>query len=152
MARMIKSPTLTTESELLQMPEDAYMNDAQLAFFRARLLRMRDELSARATEFATDVHGSECLPDPSDRATAEEELWREARLREREQIMMQKIGDALERIRTREYGYCERTGDPIGLPRLIARPTATTCIGIKERDERHEALRQDSRVADEAAS
>ncbi|HEX7381857.1 MAG TPA: TraR/DksA C4-type zinc finger protein [Nevskiaceae bacterium] len=146
MARMIRSPKLTSESELLKMPENAYMNDAQLAFFKARLLKMREELSTRAAEFATDVHGSEFLPDPSDRATAEEELWRDARLREREEVMMQKIGDALERIRTKDYGYCERTGDPIGLRRLLARPTATTCIGIKERDERHEALRSDRRV------
>ena len=81
--------------------------------------------------------------DPADRATAEEEHWLDLRLRERESLLLRKIDEALKRIVDREYGYCEKTGDPIGIPRLLARPTATVCVDIKGQDERVEAQYRD---------
>lgn len=139
MAGKQKVQAKLTEARLLRMSEKNYMNDAQLAFFRDRLLRMKAELASRAVEFAGDVRENEFLPDPNDRATLEEEMWRDARLREREAMMMRKIDAALERIRTKEYGYCEKTGEPIGLRRLLARPTASTAVTVKQLDERIEA-------------
>ena len=78
-----------------------------------------------------------------DRATAEEEHWLDLRLRERESLLLRKIDEALRRIAEKEFGYCEKTGDPIGIPRLLARPTATVCVDIKGQDERVEAQFRD---------
>ena len=125
------------------MPEDDYMNDAQTAFFRARLLEMRQEVLSREVDAKERLHQREVFADPADRATAEEEHWLDLRLRERESLLLRKIDEALKRIADREYGYCEKTGDPIGIPRLLARPTATVCVDIKGQDERVEAQYRD---------
>src|SRR3546814_20085606 len=76
------------------------------------------------------LHEREVFADPADRATAEEEHWLDLRLRERESLLLKKIDEALRRIEGNEYGYCEKTGDPIGIPRLLARHTATVCVEI----------------------
>lgn len=130
---------LVTEAQIRAMPASEYMSDGQLAFFKALLLvtrreilerqaRLRDELSASADSFA----------DVNDRATAEEERGIAMRLRERENLLLGKVEDSLRRIADGSYGYCEKTGDAIGIPRLLARPTATVCIDVKGRDERAE--------------
>ncbi len=120
------------------MPESAYMNDAQLEFFRLRLLRMREEVLARQTEVMAQLHEHEVYADPADRATAEEEHALALRLRERESILLRKIDDSMRRIKSKEFGYCVKTGEPIGIPRLLARPTASVCIHVKDRDEKVE--------------
>ena len=127
-----------TEAELLKMPESDYMNDQQLAFFRARLTEMRQEILERRAESLEQLHENEAHADPADRATAEEEHWLDLRLRERESMLLRKIDDALRRIRDKEYGYCVKTGEPIGIPRLLARPTATVCVDVKGQDEKVE--------------
>jgi DnaK suppressor protein len=132
-----------TEELLREMPEDDYMNDAQTAFFRARLLEMRLEVLSREVDAKERLHQREVFADPADRATAEEEHWLDLRLRERESLLLRKIDEALKRIADREYGYCEKTGDAIGIPRLLARPTATVCVDIKGQDERVEAQYRD---------
>lgn len=132
-----------TEELLRQMGEDDYMNDAQLTFFRERLLVMRQEVLAREIDAKERLNQREIFADPADRATAEEEHWLDLRLRERESLLLRKIDEALKRIVDREYGYCEKTGDPIGIPRLLARPTATVCVDIKGQDERVEAQYRD---------
>lgn len=132
-----------TEAFLREMPEDDYMNDAQTAFFRARLLEMRVEVLSREVDAKERLHQREVFADPADRATAEEEHWLDLRLRERESLLLRKIDEALKRIADREYGYCEKTGDAIGIPRLLARPTATVCVDIKGQDERVEAQYRD---------
>lgn len=132
-----------TEDYIRSMSEDDYMNDLQLGFFRKRLVQMRNEVLQREVDVKERLHEREVFADPADRATAEEEHWLDLRLRERESLLLKKIDDALRRIESKEYGWCEKTGDPIGIPRLLARPTATVCVDIKGQDERVEAQFRD---------
>lgn len=132
-----------SEEALKAMSDDEYMNDTQLEFFRRRLLQMRQEVLQREMDVKERLHEREMFADPADRATAEEEHWLDLRLRERESLLLHKIDDALRRIEAKEYGYCEKTGDPIGIPRLLARPTATVCVDVKGQDERVEAQYRD---------
>lgn len=134
---------LLTEDRIRKMSDKDYMNDAQLSFFRYRLLQMRSEVLAREVDVKERLHQREVFADPADRATAEEEHWLDLRLRERESLLLRKIDDALRRIADREFGYCEKTGDPIGIPRLLARPTATVCVDVKGQDERIESQFRD---------
>lgn len=136
-------PGPLTEETIREMDDDDYMNEAQLSFFRERLLQMRQEVLVREVDVKERLHQREVFADPADRATAEEEHWLDLRLRERESLLLRKIDEALKRIADREYGYCEKTGDPIGIPRLLARPTATVCVDIKGQDERVEAQYRD---------
>lgn len=131
---------LLTEAEILAMPEDDYMNPAQLAFFRDRLAKMRDELLENAASTGANLRENELVADPADRATVEEEHALELRVRDRERKLLKKIGEALQRIDDGEYGWCEETGDPIGIGRLLARPTATLSIDAQERRERTQKL------------
>ncbi|HRJ52544.1 MAG TPA: RNA polymerase-binding protein DksA [Candidatus Thiothrix moscowensis] len=117
-----------TEAELLAMPPDDYMNAQQLAFFHQRLLDMRQEILNRGEETMQSLRESELLPDPADQATLEEEHVLELRTRDRERKLLKKINEALERLDSGNYGYCEETGEPIGLLRLLARPTATLSL------------------------
>lgn len=134
---------LVTEIELRRMRDDDYMNNTQLEFFRQRLLQMRSEVVDREVDVKERLHQRESFADPADRATAEEEHWLDLRLRERESLLLRKIDDALRRIRDREYGYCEVTGEPIGIPRLLARPTATVCVDVKGQNEQIESQFRD---------
>ena len=131
---------LLTEAEILAMPEDDYMNPAQLEFFRVRLSRMRDELLENAASTGANLRENELVADPADRATVEEEHALELRVRDRERKLIKKIEEALGRIDEGEYGWCEETGDPIGIGRLLARPTATLSIDAQERRERTQKL------------
>jgi DnaK suppressor protein len=130
-----------TESDVRRMPESAYMNDQQLEFFRQRLLQMRSEVVEREVDVKERLHQRESFADPADRATAEEEHWLDLRLRE--SLLLRKIDDSLRRIRDREYGYCEVTGEPIGIPRLLARPTATVSVDVKGQNEQIESQFRD---------
>lgn len=131
---------LLTEAEILAMPEDDYMNPTQLAFFRDRLAKMRDELLENAASTGANLRENELVADPADRATVEEEHALELRVRDRERKLIKKIEEALGRIEEGEYGWCEETGDPIGIGRLLARPTATLSIDAQERRERTQKL------------
>lgn len=134
---------IPTEDQIRRAPDSAYMNDSQLAFFQERLLQMRSEVLARELDVKERLHQREVFADPADRASAEEEHWLDLRLRERESLLLKKIDDALRRIRDKEYGYCEKTGEAIGIARLLARPTATVCVDIKGQDERAESQYRD---------
>jgi DnaK suppressor protein len=129
------APRLLTEAELLKMPEADYMNAAQLAFFKDRLLKMKQELLDNAGLTSEHLRENDMVPDPADRATIEEEHALELRTRDRERKLMKKIDETLMRIEDGSYGWCEETGDPIGLPRLLARPTATLSIEAQQRRE-----------------
>ena len=131
---------LLTEAEILVMPEEDYMNPAQLEFFRLRLSKMRDELLENAASTGANLRENELVADPADRATVEEEHALELRVRDRERKLIKKIEEALGRISEGEYGWCEETGDPIGIGRLLARPTATLSIDAQERRERTQKL------------
>lgn len=132
-----------TEEQIRAMPEDAYMNDEQLRFFRQMLLQMREEVLVREVDVKERLNNRETFADPADRATAEEEHWLDLRLRERESLLLRKIDESLRRIVDREYGWCEETGEPIGIPRLLARPTATVCVDVKDQNEQIEAQYRD---------
>lgn len=127
-----------TDDDVRAMPESAYMNEVQLSFFRDKLIQMREEVLAREVDVKERLHQREIFADPADRASAEEEHWLDLRLRERESMLLRKIDGALRRIRDKDYGYCEKTGEPIGIPRLLARPTATVCVDIKGQTEKVE--------------
>ena len=126
---------IPTEAELLRMPVKDYMNEVQLAFFRNMLQILRDELMANAGETSEHLRETPSVPDPADRATIEEEHALELRTRDRERKLMKKIEQSLARIDAGDYGYCDETGEPIGLKRLLARPTATLSIEAQQRRE-----------------
>lgn len=126
---------LLTEEQVLKMSEDDYMNDAQLAFFRARLQQMEREILSNADETVEHLHDNVIVPDPADRATIEEEHALELRTRDRERKLLKKVQQAITRIDAGDYGWCEETGEPIGVPRLLARPTATLSLEAQQRRE-----------------
>ena len=125
-----------TEDELLAMPEGEYMNDKQLEFFRTRLQAQKDDLLSNAGETTEHLReDTSIVPDPADRATIEEEHALELRTRDRERKLLKKIAQSLARLDSGEYGYCDETGDPIGLAPLLARPTATLSLEAQQRRE-----------------
>jgi len=116
-------------------PEDDYMSARQLAFFRARLCAERDTLLGAARATTLHLQQFESTPDPADRASLEEDHTLELRVRDRERKLLHKIDEALARIDIRTYGWCDETGEPIGVARLIARPTASLTVEAQERRE-----------------
>jgi len=135
-----KVKRLLTEAELRAMPEADYMNEQQLEYFRAQLKRMEDELLANAGETTEHLRETVIVPDPADRATIEEEHALELRTRDRERKLLKKIQQSLARIESREYGWCEETGEAIGILRLLARPTATLSLEAQQRRELRQKL------------
>ena len=126
------------EAAVLAMPAGDYMNEAQLEFFRQRLLDLQAELQENSAETRTHLRETIATPDEADRATQEEEQVLEQRIRDRELKLLHKVEAALRRIDDGSYGFCEATGEPIGVGRLLARPTATLSIEEQERHERKE--------------
>jgi DnaK suppressor protein len=125
-----------SEAELLAMPDAEYMNEKQLDFFRARLAALKDDLLSNAGETTEHLReDTSIVPDPADRATIEEEHALELRTRDRERKLLKKISQSLARIEAGDYGYCDETGEPIGLGRLLARPTATLSLEAQQRRE-----------------
>jgi DnaK suppressor protein len=125
-----------SEAELLAMPDSEYMKDKQTDFFRTRLRAQRDDLLSNAGETTEHLReDTSIVPDPADRATIEEEHALELRTRDRERKLLKKIAQSLGRIESGEYGFCDETGEPIGLGRLIARPTATLSLEAQQRRE-----------------
>lgn len=131
---------LLTEEELLAMPESEYMSEAQLAFFRHRLKEIEKSLVDNADKTTENLRETQFVPDPADRATIEEEHALELRTRDRERKLLKKVQQALARIESGEYGWCEETGEPIGIPRLLARPTATLSLEAQQRREMRQKL------------
>jgi DnaK suppressor protein len=137
---VVNGKRLPTEEELLRMPDADYMNESQLAFFKHRLQGIERELLANADETTEHLRETVIVPDPADRATIEEEHALELRTRDRERKLLKKVQSALARIEAGEYGFCEETGDPIGIPRLLARPTATLSLEAQQRREMKQKL------------
>jgi DnaK suppressor protein len=131
---------LLTEEQILQMPEKDYMNEAQLAFFRNRLQQLERDLLRNAGETTEHLRETVLVPDPADRATIEEEHALELRTRDRERKLLKKVQQSLASIETGDYGWCEETGEPIGIPRLLARPTATLSLEAQQRRELKQKL------------
>jgi DnaK suppressor protein len=125
-----------TDADVIAMPDDEYMNDTQLAFFRLKLSVLKKDILSNAGE--TTEHLREetvVVPDPTDRATIEEEHALELRTRDRERKLLKKIEQSIVRIDAGEYGYCDETGEPIGVGRLLARPTANLSLEAQQRRE-----------------
>ena len=129
---------MLTDADIMEMPEKDYMNPVQLEFFRQKLISHEKEIldNAKKTTQAFQEQETNYIADPSDRATIEEEYALELRTRDRERKLLQKIRKALYINEIGDYGYCEDTGEPIGLKRLLARPTATLTIEAQERREK----------------
>lgn len=127
-----------TEKDIIDWKgsEDDYMNADHLEFFRERLLQMKEELLANASQTSQHLQEQEATPDPADRATLEEEYALELRTRDRERKLLMKIDSTLRKLDDGSYGYCSDTGEPIGLQRLLARPTASLSLEAQERRER----------------
>ncbi|WP_442478591.1 RNA polymerase-binding protein DksA [Variovorax boronicumulans] len=131
-----KTPAELSDAEVIAMPDDEYMNDKQMAFFRLKLEELKRGILENAGE--TTEHLREdtvVVPDPADRATIEEEHALELRTRDRERKLLKKIEQSIQRIDAGDYGYCDETGEPIGVGRLLARPTATLSLEAQQRRE-----------------
>src|SRR5574337_728050 len=131
-----KSAEELSDDEVIAMPDAEYMNEKQLAFFRLKLLQLKSDILNSAGE--TTEHLREdtvVVPDPADRATIEEEHALELRTRDRERKLLKKIEQSIARIDAGDYGYCDETGEPIGVGRLLARPTATLSLEAQQRRE-----------------
>ena len=131
-----KTADQLTDAEVVAMPDAEYMNDKQMAFFRLKLVQLKLGILENAGE--TTEHLREdtvVVPDPADRATIEEEHALELRTRDRERKLLKKIEQSIQRIDAGDYGYCDETGEPIGVGRLLARPTATLSLEAQQRRE-----------------
>ena len=145
MAKSVKKTTtieepLLSEEQILAMPESDYMNDAQLAFFKNRLKMLEHDILNKADKTTENLRETQFVPDPADRATIEEEHALELRTRDRERKLLKKVQHSLQLIESKEYGWCEETGEPIGIGRLLARPTATLSLEAQERREKRQKL------------
>jgi len=125
------STSKLTEKQILDAPDSDYMNAEQLEFFKERLLDLYKSTSARIIEAKEQMLSPKDFSDLNDRATCEESSNIALRILDREQKLLPKIRQPLERIRIGEYGFCKETGDPIGIPRLLARPTAEYSAEVK---------------------
>lgn len=132
-----------TVDELLALPPQAYMNEAQQGFFRDLLNEQRQALQHRIDDEFEALREQDRSADEADQASREEQRQWQLRLLEREKKLLDKIDQALERLARGEYGWCRETGEPIGLRRLLLRPTASLCIEAKEREEQRERHQRD---------
>nr|WP_295078653.1 RNA polymerase-binding protein DksA [uncultured Roseateles sp.] len=131
-----KSGAELTDAEVLAMPEAEYMGPKQIEFFRTKLTALKEGVLSNAGETTEHLReDTSIVPDPADRATIEEEHALELRTRDRERKLLKKIIQSLARLDNGEYGYCDETGEPIGLGRLIARPTASLSLEAQQRRE-----------------
>ncbi|MGA8784434.1 MAG: RNA polymerase-binding protein DksA [Polaromonas sp.] len=131
-----KSADQLTDEEVKAMPDSEYMNEKQLAFFRHKLSVLKQEIHNSAGETTEHLReDAAVVPDPADRATIEEEHALELRTRDRERKLLKKIEQSIARIDSGDYGYCDETGEAIGVGRLIARPTANLSLEAQQRRE-----------------
>jgi DnaK suppressor protein len=123
---------------------EPFMNERQIEYFRRKLIAWREDIIRESKETITHLQDeNHILPDVADRASSETDRSLELRTRDRQRKLISKIESALKRIDDRTYGYCEETGDPIGLKRLDARPIATLSIEAQERHEKRERVYRD---------
>jgi DnaK suppressor protein len=123
--------------------DEPFMNDRQREYFRRKLLDWKDEILRSSRETLDNLQDSEQHPDLTDRASSETDRALELRARDRQRKLIAKIDEALDRIEDGTYGYCEETGEPIGVKRLDARPIATLSVEAQERHEKREKIYRD---------
>jgi DnaK suppressor protein len=142
----MNAPVLTRDAASIHLNEGdpPFMNEAQLRYFRSKLLAWKDEILRESRETVVNLKGeTHNHPDLADRATSETDRALELRTRDRQRKLISKIDEALRRIDDGSYGFCEETGEPIGLARLEARPIATLSVEAQERHERRERVHRD---------
>ena len=137
-------PTPVNDDEYRPDADEAFMSPQQLAYFRRKLIRWKDQILLEAQDTLAHLQ-TESLrePDVTDRASTETDWSIELRTRDRQRKLISKIDAALRRIEDGEYGYCEVTGEPISLARLEARPIATMTVEAQEKHERQEKVSRD---------
>lgn len=123
--------------------DEPFMNDRQRAYFRKKLLEWKEEILRSSRDTLESLQDSEQHPDLTDRASSETDRAIELRARDRQRKLIAKIDAALKRIDEGTYGYCEETGEPIGIRRLDARPIATLSVEAQERHEKREKIYRD---------
>lgn len=128
------------ESLSHDVPSGAYMCAEQLEFFRTLLAAEKSALLNNVQKTLDQLQKLEAVPDSNDRASLEEEYLLELKVRDRERKLLKKIDEALLRIEQGTYGWCSETGEPIGIGRLLARPTASLCVEAQERHEMNDRL------------
>ncbi|WP_299976750.1 TraR/DksA C4-type zinc finger protein [uncultured Pseudoteredinibacter sp.] len=134
---------MLSEDQIKAAPDSDYMNEAQLEFFKQLLLDLYGSTSARIEQAKQQMATPIDLNDENDRASMEEQNSISLRIFERDQRLLPKIQQSLKRIREGEYGYCLESGDPIGIPRLLLRPTAEYCAEVKAIQETKEKFYRD---------
>jgi DnaK suppressor protein len=132
------------EEEYVPSEDEPFMNERQLEYFRRKLLNWKEDILRESRETVNHLQKeTENHPDLADRASSETDRALELRTRDRQRKLISKIDEALRRIEDGVYGYCEETGEPIGLARLQARPIATLALEAQERHERRERVHRD---------
>lgn len=144
MAAKKKKPAKVDLTDYRPSEDEEFMNDRQKEYFRRKLMDWKNDI-LRESKFTLEQLQEESLhlPDLADRASSETDKAIELRTRDRQRKLISKIDAALRRIETGEYGYCEETGEPIGIRRLEARPIATLSLEAQERHERAEKVHRD---------
>lgn len=141
---MTATASVLIEDDYRPTEDEAFMNDRQLEYFRKKLLSWKDDILRESRETIGNLQSeTENHPDLVDRASSEADRALELRTRDRQRKLISKIDEALRRIEDGSYGFCEETGEPIGLARLEARPTATLSVEAQERHERRERVHRD---------
>ena len=124
--------------------DEEFMNERQLEYFKQKLNNWKEDILRESRETLTHLQSeTENHPDLADRASSETDRSLELRTRDRQRKLISKIDEALRRIEDGSYGYCEETGEPIGVARLDARPIATLSLEAQERHERRERVHRD---------
>ena len=141
----MKSATVQVENAEYRPAEDEpFMNERQLEYFKQKLLNWKEDILRESRETLSHLQtDTENHPDIADRASSETDRALELRTRDRQRKLISKIDEALRRIEDGSYGYCEETGEPIGVARLDARPIATLSLEAQERHERRERVHRD---------
>lgn len=141
---MSTAATLVEKPEYRPSEDEEFMNERQLAYFKQKLLNWKEDILRESRETLTHLQSeTENHPDLADRATSETDRALELRTRDRQRKLISKIDEAMRRIEDGSYGYCEDTGEPIGVARLEARPIATLSLEAQERHERRERVHRD---------
>ena len=141
---MSTEPLTTLPHDYKPSETEEYMNPMQLEYFRQKLIAWRKSLLSQAEDTLEDLRqGGLNQPDQLDRASLETDKSIDLRTKDRARKLINKIDEALKRIEDGTYGYCEETGEPIGIHRLEARPVATLSIEAQERHERMEKTYDD---------
>jgi len=141
---MKAAAVLVDRGEYRPSEDEEFMNERQLEYFKRKLLNWKEDILRESRETLTHLQSeTENHPDLADRATSETDRALELRTRDRQRKLISKIDEALRRIEDGSYGYCEETGEPIGVARLEARPIATLSLEAQERHERRERVHRD---------